>query len=83
MRILGNIPHPEFKIVAYTLEKHFYVEIEAGPMKQCFKLHKETTGNLEGIKKLMNEEFLTRTHQLFEEMYLNYKKALHNTEQGH
>ncbi len=76
MRILGKIPHPSFNIVAYTLEKHYYVEIEAGPMKQCYKLHKETTDGLEGIKQWLDADFLIEVKNLFNAMYANHSAAL-------
>jgi len=76
MRVLGDIPHPTFKIVAFTLEKHYYVEIEAGPMKQCYKLHKESTDGLEGIKKWLDAEFLQQVQKTFETMYGNHSAAI-------
>lgn len=77
MRVLGHIPHSKFQITAYSLnEKFFYVEIEAGPMKQCFKLHKERVVNLEGIKKWLDEEFLQTAHSHFESMYLSYDSSM-------
>lgn len=76
MRILGSIPHPQYKIIVYTLERYYYVEIEAGPMKQCLKLHKEQFAGLQEIQSFMDEQFMNKTHKLFEEIYLNYKEAL-------
>lgn len=76
MRVLGTIPHPAFKIVAYTLDRYYYVEIEAGPMKQCYKLPKENTPGLEGIKKWLDRQFQEKANQLFEEMYRNHKAAI-------
>lgn len=76
MRLLGQIPHPGFKIVAYTLERHYYIEIEAGPMKQCYKLHKETTNGLEGIKQWLDADFLIEVQHIFEKMYSNHMAAI-------
>ncbi|MGB0178268.1 MAG: hypothetical protein ACPF9D_13970 [Owenweeksia sp.] len=76
MRVLGTIPHPHFKIVAYTLDQHFYVEIEAGPMKQCHKLHKEQVNNLEGIRKWLDQTFMDETYKLFEQMYTASQNSL-------
>lgn len=75
MRVLGSIPHPKFKISVFTLERFFYVEIEAGPMKQGFKLHKERFDGLSDIGKFLDEEFLQESHNIFEKMYGNYKAA--------
>lgn len=76
MRILGPIPHPSYKITAYTIERYFYVEIEAGPMKQCYKLPQEQTKGMEGIQKWLDQDFLDRVQTLFEEMYKNHKASL-------
>ncbi len=76
MRILGNIPHPTYKITAYSLDRFYYIEIEAGPMKQCYKLHQENTPGMEGIKKWLDEEFLTRIQPIFEDMYKNHKASI-------
>ncbi len=76
MRTLGIIPHPRFRIEVYSLDKHFYVEVEAGPMKQCYKFHKEQAESLEGVKKIMDAAFLEKSYALFEEMYKNQQAAL-------
>ena len=76
MRVIGSIPHSRFKITAYSLEKYFYVEIEAGPMKQCYKLHRETTNGMEGIRKWLSEGFLEEVQRIFEAMYTNHQRAL-------
>lgn len=76
MRLLGNIPHPTFKITAYTLDRHYYVELEAGPMKQCYKLHQETTPGLEGIKKWLDTEFTQGAKAIFENMYKAHKASI-------
>lgn len=76
MRVLGHIPHPTFKITAYSLEKYYYIEIEAGPMKQCYKLHQETTPGMGGIQKWLDEEFTSRLQPIFEDMYRNHKASI-------
>ena len=72
MRLLGQIPHSKFRVTAYTLEHHYYVEIEAGPMKQCYKLHKDTTPGIEGIKRWLDEEFTKQIKHGFETMYQSH-----------
>ncbi len=76
MRILGRIPHPVFQIVAYELERHYYLEIEAGPMKQCFKLPKDRFAGLEGLSQLFDPEFETGLVQRFEAMYAELERLL-------
>lgn len=76
MRVFGTIPHPSFKINAFTLENYYYVEIEAGPMKQCYKLHKETTDGMHGIRQWLSEDFLKEVQRIFEDMYRQHTAAL-------
>lgn len=76
MRILANIPHPKFKITAFSLEQHYYIEIEAGPMKQCYKLPKERAENLEKIQSWLDDEFLEEVYLHFEAMYKTHKGSI-------
>ncbi len=76
MRVLDTIPHSTFKITAYTLDRYYYVEIEAGPMKQCYKLHKDTTDGLEGIRKWLSDDFLKEVQRIFEVMYKNHQASI-------
>jgi hypothetical protein len=76
MRIHATIPHPKYRIVVYSQENHFYIEIEAGPMKQCYKLPKERASNIGDIQKWLDEDFLQRAHSIFENMYINHKDSI-------
>lgn len=69
MRSIGTLPHAKFRIEVYALEQHLYVEINAGPMKQCYKFKKETCSNLTELAKLMNEDFYNACYAQFEAMY--------------
>lgn len=76
MRVLGHIPHPTYKITAYTLDRYYYVEIEAGPMKQCYKLHQESTPGMVGIQKWLDKEFTSSLQSVFENMYKSHKASI-------
>lgn len=76
MRLVETIPHPKLKIVVYALEYHFYIEIEAGPMKQCYKLPKEKAENVAAVRKWLDEEFLNEVYKGFESMYTSHKNAM-------
>jgi hypothetical protein len=76
MRSVGTIPHPKFRIEVYSQEHYFYIEIEAGPMKQCYKFTKDQASNLGAVQAIMDEAFLTQCYTLFEDMYKAQKAAL-------
>lgn len=76
MRLVGSIPHARFKVVVYALEHHFYVEIEAGPMKQCYKLPKERVTSLSQVQEWLDESFSEAAYRRFEDMYRSHTESL-------
>ena len=75
MRIVDTIAHPSMRIIIYALEKHFYVEFEAGPMKQGFRFSKEQMNGIEGVKTLLDNRFVAEVESRFGEMYQQAKAA--------
>jgi hypothetical protein len=76
MRLVDTIPHPVFKISVFAMELYFYVEIEAGPMKQCYKYNKDIVPNIAKLKATMDDSFLKEAHENFNAMYRNFSAAL-------
>lgn len=76
MRIIGTLPHPRFRIVVYELDKHLYVELEAGPMKQGYKWPKARINSLGAVQTAMNEAFLKAVEDRFNAMYADMKRLL-------
>ena len=75
MRIIGNIPHPTITISIFSMNDKYQVKFEAGPIEQVFKFtHLEVNG-IEGIKKIVDEDFLKKINDRFNEMYLSFKEA--------
>jgi hypothetical protein len=75
MRIADTVIHPRMRIIIYALEKHFYVEFEAGPMKQGFRFSKEQMNGVNGVKALLNDGFVAEVENRFGEMYRQAKAA--------
>ncbi len=75
MRIIGYIPHEKITITVFSMNDKYQVQFEAGPMIQTFKLlHAEVDG-LEGIKKMLDEEFMTQLLERFNAMFLSLQEA--------
>lgn len=75
MRIIGSIPHPKITISIFSMNDKYQVKFEAGPMEQIFKLSHTEVNGIEGIQKLMDEEFMQKIMDRFNEMYLSFKSA--------
>lgn len=76
MRVVTQIPHPDFKITVFGTEQYYYTEIEAGPMKQAYKLPKDKAENIAAVQKWLSDDFLKQVHRIFEEMYQNHLKSI-------
>lgn len=76
MRVIDTIAHPNFKITVFGTDLYFYVEIEAGPMKQCYKFSKNQVENLEQLRATFDDAYLLKIHQHFNAMYLDFKSRL-------
>lgn len=73
MRIAESWKTPQFRIVIYTMETSWYVEFEAGPMKQGYKFNKEKYPALVDVKAALSESFLAEVYTHFESMYKSLK----------
>jgi hypothetical protein len=75
MRVIGHIPHPKISITIFSMNDKYQVKFEAGPMEQIFKLAHAEVNGVEGIQKLVDEEFLKKVMDRFNEMFLSLKSA--------
>lgn len=76
MRIVSEIKHPVFKISLFSTEKEFILQFEAGPMIQTYKYSKDIYASPSEVEQAIDERFLDRVHDLFNEMFLNRKAMI-------
>jgi len=85
MRIIGNIPHPDILITVFLMNEKYVIKMEAGPMEQTFKMPIDSVAGLDGIRQLLDEIFMKKVLQRFNEMFLDFqdakKRAVSNNEQ--
>ena len=75
MRIIDSIPHPSMSISIFQMNDKFIVKFEAGPMEQAFKFYTEDVKSVEGLKKIINEDFIETVRVRFNEMFMQMKNA--------
>ena len=75
MRILGNIPHPDIRITVFSMNEKYVIKFEAGLMEQVFKIDQSEIAGIEGIQKMLDQEFMQKILDRFNEMFLSWKDA--------
>tara|TARA_B100001142_G_scaffold80267_1_gene81000 strand:+ start:8812 stop:9045 length:234 start_codon:yes stop_codon:yes gene_type:complete len=75
MRIVEQINHSTFRIVLYTTQTHYIVELEAGPMRQAYKYDKDKFPNVPSVKKTLTQEWLEELRVIFNDMYTRWSAA--------
>jgi hypothetical protein len=75
MRIVDTIPHQSMSIGIYQMNDKYQVRFEAGPMEQIFKFSLEEVGNLDGLKKRIDDDFIEKTRVRFNEMFLQMRSG--------
>ena len=75
MRIVEQKNHSTFRIVLYTTQTHYIVELEAGPMRQAYKYDKDKFPNVPSVKKTLTQEWLEELRVIFNDMYTRWSAA--------
>jgi hypothetical protein len=76
MRIIAELPHPEFKISILNMNQKFIVKIEKGSLEQTYKIPEmDLTDGVNSVFELLDEVFLTTIGNRFTEMLKDYKET--------
>ena len=74
MRIIAELPHPDFKISILFMNQKFIVKIEQGPLEQSYKIPEmDLTDGVNSVFELLDETFLKTVSSRFAEMRKDYK----------
>jgi hypothetical protein len=76
MRIIAELPHPEFKISILSMNQKFIVKIEQGTLEQTFKIAEmDLTDGVNSVFELLDEDFLKTVGARFIDMRKEWKDA--------
>ncbi len=76
MRIIAELPHPEFKISILNMNNKFIVKIEQGNLEQIFKVAEmDLTDGVNSVFEILDEEFLKTVAVRFTEMRRSFKET--------
>ena len=76
MRIIAELPHPEFKISILNMNAKFIVKIEQGTLEQSYKIPEmDLTEGVNSVFELLDEAFLKTVSSRFTEMRKDFKDS--------
>ena len=76
MRVIAELPHPEFKITIFSMNQKFIVKIEKGILEQSYKLAEmDLTDGVNSVFEILDEEFLKGAAARFIDMGKDFKDA--------
>jgi hypothetical protein len=76
MRTLGEIQSPHCKITVMAWNQKYLVKLEHDSLEQTYKISEFDVMGDEGIKKLIDEEFINSAMERFSEMRASLDKSL-------
>ena len=76
MRVIAELPHPDFKISIFSMNQKFIVKIERGILEQSYKISEmDITDGVNSVFELLDEEFLVTVTARFKEMGSDFRSA--------
>ena len=76
MRIIAELPHPEFKISILNMNAKFIIKIEQGTFEQSYKIPEiDVVDGINGVFEFLDEEFLKTVSTRFADMRKDFYAA--------
>ncbi|MEE1944347.1 hypothetical protein VRU48_04460 [Pedobacter sp. KR3-3] len=77
MRIVAELPHPNFKITLFSMNQKYIVKFEQGQLEQSYKLAELDLmgGGANEVFQMLDEEFLNTVTERFKTMRSDFSAA--------
>ena len=76
MRIIAELPHPDFKISILNMNRKFIIKIEQGSYEQTYKIPEiDMIDGVNSVFEILDEAFLKTVTARFDEMRSDFKEA--------
>ncbi len=74
MRVVAELPHPDFKVSIFYMNGKFIVKFEKGSFEQSYKVAEmDITDGVNSVFELLDEEFMQTVSKRFEEMMTDFR----------
>ena len=76
MRVVAELPHPEFKISIFYMNGKFITKFEQGALEQSYKVAEmDITDGVNSVFEILDEAFLQTVAKRFGEMRKDFKES--------
>ncbi len=76
MRIIAELPHPDFKISILNMNHKFIIRIEQGNLEQSYKIAEaDVLDGVNSVFELLDQEFLNTVLTRFKDMRKDFREA--------
>jgi len=76
MRVIAELPHPDFKITIFSMNQKFIVKVEKGILEQSYKIpDMDLTDGINSVFEILDEDFLATVATRFIDMGKDFKDA--------
>lgn len=76
MRIIAELPHPDFKISILNMNRKFIVKIEQGNLEQTYKIAEaDLLDGVNSVFELLDQDLLKTVSSRFSEMRKDFKES--------
>ncbi len=76
MRVVAELPHPDFKITIFSMNQKFIIKAEKGILEQSYKIpDMDFTDGINSVFELLDEDFLKTIAARFNDMGKDFKDA--------
>lgn len=79
MRIIAELPHPDFKITIFHWNNRYLLKIEQGYLEQTFKIDQFDLDEKE-VEKVLDKTFLNEVAARFIGMHTSLRDAIQRVE---
>ncbi len=74
MRVIAELPHPDFKVSIFYMNSKFIAKFEKGVFEQTYKVAEmDLIDGVNSVFELLDEEFMQTVAKRFEEMLGDFR----------
>ena len=74
MRVIAELPHPDFKVSIFYMNGKFITKFEKGVFEQTYKIAEmDLTDGVNSVFELLDEAFMQTVSKRFEEMLNDFR----------